>query len=551
MAADLRIGEFAGVAENWTRRAAFGAGAALMLSAGAARALDLPFVGPSDPVAPGEDEANTRYGRVRGERDGGVTVFKGIPYGAPTGGAARFMAPQPPRTWGGVRDARKFGDICPQRPGDPPAYAAGWRLPLDASDDCLNLNIWTPALRDGAKRPVIVWIHGGGFSEGAAVSKVTDGARLAARGDVVVVSISHRLNVFGYLNLAEIGGAKYADSAHAGQLDLVAALTWISQNILEFGGDPARVTLLGHEGGAGKVAALLAMPAARGLFHRAILQSPRGLSGMTPAAATEAARKVMDAIGAGDADALQRTSFGRLLDGLKAVATETSAPFGPVVDGRVIAAPPLSAQAAAVMPDMPVLIGTTAEEVVTLGLANPPPPDWPTLKARLAALPVGGDLDKLITDLRAARPAATPGDLFILAATDRMFAGPARAFAEARAAQNRAATHLYRLDFASPLASVKAGHDVDLPLVFDNVAAGSALYGNGGAAAQAMADQITAAWIAFARSSSPNAAGLPSWPRYDTRSRSTMLFGAAGRAVNDPASAERQAFAALPASALN
>ncbi|MFO1015153.1 MAG: carboxylesterase family protein [Caulobacteraceae bacterium] len=536
---------------NWTRRAAFGAGAALAMAATAAQALDLPFLGASDPTPAGEDEANTRYGRVRGETEGSLKVFRGVPYGAPTGGAARFMAPQPPRPWGGVRDTRKYGDQCPQRPGDPPPYAAGWRLPLDASDDCLSLNIWTPGLRDGKKRPVIVWIHDG-FSQGAAVSKVTDGARLAARGDAVVVSVSHRLNLFGYLNLAEAGGARYADSGHVGQLDLVAALSWISLNILEFGGDPGRVTLLGHGEGAGKVAALLAMPAARGLFHRAILQSPRGLGGATPAASAAVARKVMEAIGAGDPDSLQRAAFSRLLDGLKAVTPEDGPPpFAPVIDGRVIAGPLLSAQAAAVMPDVPVVIGTTAEEVVTLGLANPPAPDWPTLKAKLAALPVAGDLDKLIADLRAARPSATPADLFVLAATDRLFAGPARALAEVRGAQNKAATHLYRLDFASPLASVKAGHGVDLPLAFDNVAAGAALYGNGAAAAQGVAEQITAAWIAFARSSSPNAAGMASWPRYDTRSRSTMLLGAASRAVNDPASAERLAFAALPASQLN
>lgn len=554
MAADLRIGEFAGVAENWTRRAAFGAGAALMLSAGAARALDLPFVGPSDPVAPGEDEANTRSGRVRGERDGAITVFKGIPYGAPAAGAARFMAPQPPRPWGGVRDARKFGDICPQRPGDPPAYATGWRLPLDASDDCLNLNVWTPALRDGAKRPVVVWIHGGGFSEGAAVSKVTDGARLAARGDVVVVSISHRLNVFGYLNLAEIGGAKYADSAHAGQLDLVAGLTWISQNILEFGGDPARVTLIGQDGGAGKVAALLAMPAARGLFHRVWTMSGQQVTGRTRTHGSETARAVLAALKLPSERVreLEKLPLKQVLDAMR------GGTWTPVVDGKTLPRDPFAPDAPAQSRRLPMVLGNTLQETTSLiGTVDPTifALDWSELpdKLRQHLAPFIGTLtaEAIVKRYRRWYPQSTPSEVFFAASTAaRSWRG--MLIESERRAEQGAPTWTYYVHWQSPLDDGRWGapHTVDIPLLFNNLAASPYTAGDGDAARfdppAELADNMSDALVAFARTGNPNHSGLPHWPQFDLRNRAALIFDNPISVADDPRRRERLLFAPVP-----
>jgi len=229
---------------------------------------------------------------VRGRIENGISVFRGIPYGAPTGGEARFIAPEPPRPWGGVRDALKFGDQCPQNAPPPVPAWASWAVNTGESEDCLVLNVWTPAVGDGKKRPVMVWIHGGGYSVYNGSAAVYDGTRLCQRGDVVVVTLNHRLNLFGYLYLAELGNGYFVDSGNAGQLDLIAALTWVRDNIEAFGGDPGRVMIFGESGGGGKVSALLAMQGAKGLFHRAAIQSGPGLTAIPKAAATETARAV-------------------------------------------------------------------------------------------------------------------------------------------------------------------------------------------------------------------------------------------------------------------
>ena len=520
----------------------------LLLGGAAAAGL---FVASGAWAAGGDEapEAATTYGRVRGFNDGGVCVFRGIPYGAPTGGGSRFMPAEPPRSWGGVKECRKFGDQCPQLPPKGPAAWASWAVNVGETEDCLSINVTTPALRDGKKRPVMVWLHGGGYTQYNGSAPVYDGVRLAQRGDVVVVTVNHRLNLFGYLYLADLAGPKFADSGNIGQLDLVMALQWVRDNITEFGGDPGRVMIFGESGGGGKVSTLLAMPAAKGLFHRAAIQSGPGLRGVSPEKATAVASAVCEALhlnpkSAGD---LQRVPTDRLLDALGAVTKAGVGRFGPVVDGKTLPRDPFTPDAPSLSSDVPIIVGYNATETTVLGAA---PAlfdlDWGGLKEHLAEGAGGGDVDKLVADFRRLRPAASPSDLYFHITTLHGMGTGSVTLAERKSALAAAPAYLYRLEFETPVDKLRSPHALDLPLVFDTVGKSASLLGPVSEPAQKVADQMSAAWIAFARTGSPNAPGLASWPRYDTRSRSTMLFNVTSRAVNDPDSEERQIIAALP-----
>src|SRR5580704_15805794 len=298
---------------------------------------------------PMEPIVETAAGKLRGSAQAGIHAFKGIPYGAPTGGANRFMAPQPPAKWAGVRDAVAYHGHAPQLPGRPERRPELRTIlgPPDKTpegEDCLTLNVWTPGLGDGTRRPVMVWLHGGAFAYGSGNRAVTEGANLARRGDVVVVSVNHRLNIFGFLHLAEIGGERYRHSGNAGMLDLVAALEWVRDNIAEFGGDPANVTIFGESGGGGKVSVLLAMPTARGLFHRAVIQSGATIRVSTRERGNALAEAILKELGMprDQCERLQQVPAGKLAAAIAAAARIVGRPpqrlldrydFGPVADG--------------------------------------------------------------------------------------------------------------------------------------------------------------------------------------------------------------------------
>ena len=500
-----------------------------LLCAGGVRAA-----GPED-VAP---LATTTAGRIRGYVDQGVDAFKGISYGADTA-RRRFQAPLPPAPWSGVRDCRAFGPMAPQASARNDGAVAG--------EDCLNLNVWTPGLRDGRHRPVLVYFHGGAYDNGTVNSDLYDGVRLCRRGDVVVVTVNHRLNGFGYLYLAELGGPEFADSGNAGMLDLVLALRWVHDNIAEFGGDPGGVTIFGQSGGGAKCATLMAMPAARGLFQRVWTMSGQQLTGRTREHATATARAVLQKLGLtpGHLDEIKTMSWERLAGAMRG---ET---WTPVVDGTVLPRDPFAPDASPESADLPMVLGNTHDETTYLiGRSDPATfaLTWESLpgKIRQHVSRFLGDLspDAVVAAYRGLYPAYTPSDVFFAATTAaRSWKGMVLE-SERRARQGGAPTYVYYLHWPSPVdgGKWKAPHALDIPLVFDNVASGATQTGTA-PEAQAMADLMSGALIAFARTGNPGTPPLPTWPRFELERRPAMIFDLPPRAEDDPRGAERRLFA--------
>ena len=375
-------------------------------------------------------------GKLRGWSSAGIYSFKGIPYGASPAGRNRFMLPQPPLPWAGVRDAIAYAGRAWQLPNRPKRRPVLETLlgPADATsegEDCLTLNVWTSGFDDGVKRPVMVWLHGGAFGYGSGNRAVTDGANLSGRGNIVVVSVNHRLNIFGFLHLADIGGSAWAHSGNAGMLDIVAALRWVHDNIEAFGGDPGNVTIFGESGGGGKVSVLLAMPAARGLFHRAIIQSGAAIRVSTRERANALAEAVLKELGVGrnECELLQAFSAERLLPAIAPVARAVGRcrwplldryDFGPVVDGSDLPQHPAEPDAPALSDDIPLMIGGTREESAFF-LADDDAV-WngtlaeQELRQRVAAV-AGGQTDEVLAAYSAAMPQASPADRLIAALT--------------------------------------------------------------------------------------------------------------------------------------
>jgi len=497
--------------------------------------------------------AATKAGKVRGSVEDGVLVFKGIRYGADTA-ATRFMAPRPPEPWNDVKDALAYGNSAPQvsTSGNVPLFASWVPNPLPAnSEDCLFLNVWTPALRDGRKRPVMVWFHGGGFSSGSGSSNAYDGVRLVKRGDVVVVSVNHRLNIFGYLYLGRYGEA-YADSGNAGILDLVLSLKWVRDNIEEFGGDPGNVLIFGESGGGMKVTTLMAMDEAKGLFHRAVVQSGPYLKVMTADVAAKGAEKVVEQLGltAETIDQIRTLPAEQIEQAAQAVAAAGGAPTwsGPVLDGKNLKRHPFSPDAPPQSIDVPMMIGTTrTENSLFIGLRNPAVFDltWDKVPAFLASQAQGMDIDidKIVAEYRRLLPEYTPAELVFTASTDAGFHNSSVEQADKKAAQGGAPAYYYMLAWKTPVDGGKwlSPHALDIGMVFDNVAKSASMSGVG-EDQQKIADMMSEAWLAFARTGNPNHPGIPEWPEYNAEDRPMMVFDLPPQVMNDPHGPERKMF---------
>jgi para-nitrobenzyl esterase len=504
----------------------------------------------------------TIWGKVRGTTQNGIHSFKGIPYGGPTDGPNRFMSPTPPEPWPGIKDATQYG------PSSWQILEGATKRDLDLegpfgvnamSEDSLVLNVWTRGVNDQGKRPVMVWLHGGGFFTGSGDGlSFTDGTSLARTRGVVVVSVNHRLGVFGYLYLGEIAGEDYADSGNVGMLDLVAALQWVRDNIAMFGGDPGNVTIFGVSGGGQKVCLLMAMPSAKGLFHRAIVESGHCLKTETIEGATRIARTFLDVIGVSpkNIDVLHKMPASLIYNAWTAlpptpwIATGKSQ-FHPVVDGKVLPAHPFHPVAAPAAADVPLIIGTNKDEI-TYMLRN----DMQFGKYDEAAMRdciVGNlreffydvtpdQLEDLIAIYSRTRPGATLHDMLIAIASDFFRNGSIR-IAERKASGSPAPVYMYLFTWESPAehGMLKSCHVLELPFVFNNVEPPVGLIGDA-PERLTLAERMSSAWAAFARSGDPNHKGIPHWPVYRVEERATMILNTECHVENDPRSEERKAW---------
>lgn len=481
----------------------------------------------------------TAEGRYRGRAVDGVHVFKGMRYGASTAGSGRFMPPKPAETFAGVRDAFEYGDQTPQYRGSLAANTA-------MSEDCLRINVWTPA-PDGEKRPVLLWFHGGGFEAGSGSSPLYDGTNMARRGDVVTCTINHRLNVFGFCDLSSVLGADFKRSGNVGYLDLVAAMKWVKANIAAFGGDPNNVMIYGQSGGGRKVSICFAGKDAAGLFAKGVVQSGSHLMVQTPdqaAANTLALLKTLN-IDPKNARALQQVPQDALTEAQRQVIAKAGYRFEPVMDGVTFDAHPFIPNAPKRTAQVPMMLGTTKTElsnqlgrdpaIYTINEAQ--------LKDRLKSYYPPEDLDAALAVFKASSPNANPTELFFKMTSWRSYIRNATIMAEKRAEMNgpKNPTWMYQVTWRSPAEGGRriSQHTLDLPFMFDNVARAQNLTGPQSEETKAMTEAMANAWLAFARTSDPNHKGLPRWPTYDKQKRSVMLFEVPPKAVDDPFKSER------------
>jgi para-nitrobenzyl esterase len=505
----------------------------------------------------------TNVGKIRGFKRNGVYTFKGVPYGASTSGSRRFMPPAQPEPWTGIRNALAYGRICPQEDSahfnmdgknlansDEDAYllhrgSAIW-VP---GEDCLRVNIWTPEINGSHKRPVMVYMHGGGFSGGCDHDLLSyEGDSLARNHDVVVVNHNHRLNAYGYLNLEGIGGDEFASSANLGMLDIVAVLEWVRTHIASFGGDPGNVTIFGQSGGGGKVATLMAMPAAKGLFHRAIIQSGPFLKALSPEYSQHVAELLMDELGLSRSQVreLQKLPVDRISGAAAEAMKKMPKPqtsrrdtfgesgWGPTVDGRVLPYHPFDPGAPAISADVPLISGTNLNESVS-GLDHP---GVTTMTAeemnRKVHEAYGNDSEAIIAAYRQDYPNETPFGLYASISTSN-WRIPAFAQAARKAALGAAPAYAYVYSWRTPALDDRPGtfHAAEISFAFDNAELCDH-YSAGDPAALVLSRQMGAAWASFARTGNPNHSGMPHWPAYTANDRATMYFNAPCEVRHDP-----------------
>jgi para-nitrobenzyl esterase len=484
---------------------------------------------------------STEAGRVQGFRKGGIFTFRGLPYAA----AERFKAPGKVTPWSDVRPTLSFGNICPQpinsQLAEPQTFISDTRY-WPASESCQNLNIWTPGL-DGKKRPVMVWLHGGGFFSGSSMElPLYDGTNLSRKGDVVVVSLNHRLNVLGFLDLSAYG-EDFKASGNIGMQDVVAALQWVRSNIVAFGGDSSNVTIFGQSGGGGKVLTLLAAPSAAGLFHKAVIQS--GVMGGAEARAADpkVSRRVAELVfqhaglASGDIKGLQALPYEQLsaagaealAEASKELAPGASGPlgfprvnWGPVWDRAFLPSRPFAGEAPALAANIPLLIGSTLSEFQLINPRLRGRESWTDDQSMALLHEMYGDrTDAIAAAFRRAYPAMKPCDWPTVD-----FAGRAGALSVAalKAAQP-APVYNYVFAWASPIldGAWAAGHSTELAFVFNNAELGIQSSG-GGEEVDLLTDRMSQAWINFARTGNPGHRGLPNWPRFTAQSPATMIF---------------------------
>ncbi|HJO12949.1 MAG: carboxylesterase family protein [Gammaproteobacteria bacterium] len=486
--------------------------------------------------------AETQFGRVLGTRSRGVNVFKAVPYGADTSGQNRFMPPTDPAPWTGVRDALEYGAAAPQ--SDP---ASGNQQDGRESEDCLLLNIWTRSTDDGDRRPVMFWCHGGGFRTLSGSSPRYDGSNLSRRGDVVVVTINHRLNMLGFTHLGDLGGEEFAQSGTVGMLDIVHALKWVKNNIEQFGGDPNRVMIFGESGGGRKVATLLGMPAAKGLFHRAVIESGATLRLPERDQGTALAQRLLNNLGIsrGNLSRIQEIPLNRMMAAYAAVTSQSDAStagqsFSPVMDGIELPYHPFYPTASPVNPDVPVIVGANRTEMTYFADEASFALDETAMRNRVRDLVGENNADDVIEIYRQANPTAPPSEIYFLIFSDSRYIMASITIAERRAALRAAPVYLYYLTWETSATGrgMLSPHTLDIPLIFNNVRSHPLTADS--ETAIALSDKVSDTIIMFARTGIPDAGKLPLWTPYNSDTRATMVLNDESAVLNDPISRQRE-----------
>lgn len=490
----------------------------------------------------------TSFGALQGHDAGAHQCYLGIPFAAPPAGPGRFCPPGPPAAWTGTRDATRHGASCPQGRHPIPGMAASG----PRAEDCLFLNVFTPAA-DAARRPVLVWIHGGGFRLGSGSEALYHGGPLAQRGDLVVVTIHYRLAALGYGCFGEASLA-WGASANCGQLDQLAALRWVRSEIAAFGGDPDNVSVFGESAGSAAIGTLLAMPASRGLFHKAIMQSGTGRA-TTFERASRLGDELLNALGAraDDPASVQALDVDAIVEAANRLAPDMMSGLMPAIDGRTLFEQPMAANAAGASAEIPLLIGTNRDE---MKLFNVTPDRAVPGHAELLALTaesLGGNVEGargVIEALRRSRIArglpTRNDDLLDSVQTIARFRLPTDRFAIDHA-RHQPRTYHYLFSYESPArrGAFGACHALEMPFVFGTLDAPTQdRFAGSGPVVEKLSAQMMDAWIAFARDGDPSHPGIGDWPGYDADTRPTMIFDRACRLETDPLAAERLAVAA-------